>query len=154
VFIEPDTVVVFDRVTTGGGTEQIWQLNAPTSPAIDGANATIDGAAFDLTVRRIVPATADASVFAWASDGDFSGGYRLDETVAGGAQQVLHVLSIDGAVTAATRSDADGRVGVQITLADGRTATVRFGASGVDGRMTITGGVDVALNAGVDQLPE
>jgi hypothetical protein len=154
VFIEPDTVVVFDRVTTASGTEQIWQLNAPTSPAISGANATIDGAAHDLTVRRIVPATADASVFSWSSDGDFSGGFRLDESVAGGAQQFLHVMSIDGAVTAATRSDADGRIGVSITLADGRTATVRFGASGVDGHLTITGGVDVDLDSGVDQLPE
>jgi len=157
VFIEPDTVVVFDRVTTATGTQQIWQLNAPARPAISGATATIDGAAADLIVRRLAPSSASATVFDWTGDGDFHGGFRLDETVAAGAQQYLHVLSLGGAVTSAARSDAGGRIGAQISLADGRTATVRFGASGVDGTLEITGGatsVSETLTTGVDPLPE
>lgn len=137
VFLEPDCVVVFDRVTTGAGTRQIWQLNAPARPALAGETATIAGGAHQLVVRRLAPAAPAVSVFDWSTDGEFSGGYRLEAAVDGGAQQHLNVLSMDGTVTAATRSDADGRTGVVITFADGRSATVRFGSAGVDGTLEL-----------------
>jgi len=154
VFLEPDCVVVFDRVQTSSGTQQIWQLNAPSQPSINGATATVDGAAHDLVVRRLAPASATSTTFSWASDGDFTAGYRLDEAVDGGTQQFLHVLSIDGTVTAATRSDADGQIGAQITFAGGATATVRFGTDGVGGSLVTSGGIDETLSTGVDSLPE
>jgi hypothetical protein len=149
VFVEPDVLVVFDRVTTASGTQQIWQLNAPTSPAISGARATITGDAHALRVDRLTDATS--SVYAWTSDGEFSGGYRLDSTVAGGAQQHLHVLSMDQAVTSVTRSDGSGRIGAQLALADGRTVTVRFSATAVDGTIEING-ASTSLPPGLDPL--
>ena len=159
VFVEPDCVVVFDRVATGAGTTQIWQLSAPTAPQVAGATATIDGAAFDLRVERIAPATATTSVHAWSGDGEFARGHRLDTTVAGGDNQLLHVLSIGTTVTAATRSDADGRIGVAITFADGRSATVRFSPDQVGGTLELraAGGAVQAsetLRPGVTALPE
>jgi hypothetical protein len=159
VYLDPDCVVVFDRVTTDAGVDQIWQLNAPTRPTISGNRATIDGAAYDLQIDRVGGATATPTIYDWTSDpeSDFSGGFRLDETVAGGARVMLHVLSIAGTVTAATASDADGRTGVAITFADGRTATVRFGSGGVGGTLELhgpSGDITAALDAGVDALPE
>jgi len=151
VFIEPDTLVVFDRVTTASGTQQIWQLNAPVAPAISGARAQVASGGHTLAIDRLAPAAATSSVFSWATDSDFSDGYRLDETVAAGAQQYLHVLSVDGAVTSTARADASGRIGATIELADGRSVIVRFGATSVDGVITIDG-TTVNLGTGVDAI--
>jgi type 1 fimbria pilin len=98
-------------------------------------------------------------VFDWTADADMSGGFRVDEAVAGGAQTFLHVLSFGNSVTATTRSDAGGRQGVLIELADGRDVTVRFSTTGVDGTLLITaagGGtvVSAALAATVSAVPE
>ena len=98
-------------------------------------------------------------MFDWTADADMSGGFRIDETVAGGAQTFLHVLSFGNSVTTATRSDAAGRQGVLIELADGRDVTVRFSPTGVDGTLLITaagGGtlVSAALTATVAAVPE
>lgn len=157
VFLEPDAVVIFDRVSSDGA--QTWQLSSPSRPAIAGARATIAGAAHDLVVERVIPSSVSPSVFEWASDGDLTGGFRLDVGQPGGANQFLHVLSIDGAVGTVARSDDGGRIGVVITFADGRQATVRFGGSSVDGTLEIRGSggeiVDSAvLDLGVDPLPE
>ncbi len=154
VFLEPDTVVVFDRVDTAGGTSQIWQLSSPSQPALAGATATMG----NLEVVRLAPAVADVSVFDWTSD-SLPGGYRLDEELAGGANTYLHVLSVDGAVTSAVRDDAEGRIGATIELSDGRSATVRFSADGVDGTLEIRDGgggvvIDESLGEGVEALPE
>jgi hypothetical protein len=154
VFIEPDVLFVFDRVTTASGAQAIWQLSAPVRPTIAGARATIATSGHDLIVDKVVPASPASTVLDWAAtDGEIGGGFRLDATAPGGSQQFLHVLSIDGAVTSSTRNDADGRTGVRVVLADGRTATVRFGAGGVDGTLEITGGgasVSEALVPGID----
>ena len=157
VFLEPDAVVIFDRVSSQG--EQTWQLSAPSRPAVAGTRATIDGEAHDLVVDRVIPSGWSPSIFDWTSDGDFTGGFRLDDSQPGGANQFLHVLSIDGAVSSVARSDDGGRVGVVVTFADGREATVRFGTAGVDGTLEIidSGGsvLDSAtLDPGVDALPE
>jgi hypothetical protein len=157
VFVEPDCLVVFDRVTTADEVGQVWQLNAPTRPEISGNRATIPGTNHDLQVDRIGGDTPVTSVFDWTEDPDQTGGFRLDETLPGGAHTMLHVLSIAGTVTAATASDADGRTGVAITFADGRTATVRFGATGVDGTLEVngpSGDISETLDEGIDSLPE
>jgi hypothetical protein len=153
VYLEPNAVVVFDRVTTAPGTQQIWQLNAPVSPSVSGTRTTITGAYHTLRAERVVPASASTSVHAWPSqDSDLDGGYRVDTTVAGGENTFLHVLWLDGAVGTVARSDANGRIGVSVT-AGGTTATVRFSPSGVDGTLDI-GGDAFALQAGVEAMPE
>jgi hypothetical protein len=155
VFLEPDCVVVFDRVTTTGTTSQVWQLSSPVKPSLNGATATFTGSKHKLTVQRVLPADAVSSVFSWVSDSDFTDGFRLDQTTAAGAKQHLNVLWADNAVTSVTPSDAGGLLGVQIGLAGGRTATVRFSPTTVDGTLEITGGtpVNTTLRVGVDALP-
>ncbi|MCA9680223.1 MAG: hypothetical protein H6708_05135 [Kofleriaceae bacterium] len=153
VFIEPDTVVVFDRVSTATGTQQVWQLNTPGQPSVSGARATISTGGHTLEVERLLPAGATMAVSDWSGDGDVHGGYRLDDTVAGGDQRFLHVLAVDGSVTSSTASDAGSQHGVRLQLADGRTATVRFEDAAVGGTLEITGGsspVSVTLGAGID----
>ena len=126
LYLAPDVTVVFDRVTSGSGTTQTWQLNTPTAPGTG-----------SLTSQRIIPASATTSTHQWSTNSEFSGGYRFDEQVAGGTNTWLHVLSFGSSVTASVRSDSGGRQGVQITLADGRVITVRFSTATVDGTMEI-----------------
>ena len=67
------------------------------------------------------------------------------------------MIGLDGAVTTAVAADAGGQHGVALTLADGRTATVRFAQDAIGGSLTIRGGggdVDATLRAGVTALPE
>lgn len=152
VMIEPDVVVIYDRVRAPG-VEQIWQVTAPNAFAVSGARATAtNGRA--LHVERVLPAGATARDVALS--GDFTGGHRLEErSTDTGAH--LHVLSIDGAVTGVTAAPTADEHGVNVTLADGRTATVRFGIDAPGGHLTITGGgadVDETLTGGLTALPE
>ncbi|HAP78013.1 MAG TPA: hypothetical protein DCR14_18265, partial [Acidimicrobiaceae bacterium] len=158
VWIDPGVVIVFDRVTTDAGTQQVWQLNSPVAPVVNGATATFTNGGHSLAVRRVIPAAATTSTFDWRTAG-FSGGYRLDETVSGGTNTFLHVLSFGTTVTSTTRSDSGGRQGVQVNLSDGRVVTVRFSVSGVDGTLEIRNAagavvVNAPLNPGVRTLPE
>jgi hypothetical protein len=105
--------------------------------------------------QRVLPATASASAGGLLS-GDFSGGFRYEERSTGTTAH-LHVVSIGGAVTATTPADAGAQDGVTITLADGRTATVRFNRDAIGGHLTVSGGagsVDRDLGAGIADLPE
>jgi hypothetical protein len=149
VFLEPDCVVVLDRVTTARAVAQIWQLNAPVRPSVSGARATVKGAKHTLQVDRIAPAKAPTTVVDWTRDPDHTGGFRLETDLGGGAGRALHVLSIDGAVTSTAATDD----GVTISFADGRTATVRFDDAGLGGTLTLDGETH-ALGEGVDPLPE
>ena len=153
VYLQPDVVVVYDRVTSGSGTQQVWQLASPVSPAISGATATFSNAGHALHVTRLAPASATASAFAYTNDasGDYTSGFRLDETVAaGGDQRYLHVLAVDGAVTAST---ATGDSTVTLTLADGRTAVIAFNHDAVGATLTLAG-VATTLGSGVNALAE
>jgi hypothetical protein len=159
VHLEPDAVVVFDRVESAGGTQQVWQLSSPIQPSIAGARATFAGASHTLTVERLLPAGATPAARDWPSLGDFSGGFRFEDAVAGGNVRHLHVLWTDGAVSSVEPSDAGGRLGVIVHFADGREATVRFGADDVDGTLELrdAGGAvtdSASLGAGVDAIPE
>ena len=150
VYLLPDTVIVYDRVATGAGTQQTWQLATPASPAISGATATIN-AAHALHIQRFAPAGATSSVHNMTStSSDFNSGYRLDETIAGGDQRYLHVLSIDSAVTSASSAN-DSTVTIQ--MANGHTATVAFNHDGPGATLTYDGTV-TNLAAGVDSMPE
>lgn len=157
VFIEPNALVVFDRVNTKAGTQQVWQLNMPEAPTIAGNSASMMAAGHKLTAQRLLPDNAVSSVYAQTSDSDFMKGSRLDATVPGGNNQFLHVIWIDGDVGTATLSDSGDKRGVALTFADGGTATVRFGGTAVGGSLQISRNgrnTDTALTAGVDTLPK
>ena len=158
VWVDPGVVVVFDRITSDSGTQQVWQLNSPVQPVINGTTATFTNGANSLKVQRVIPPTATSTIYDWTQAG-FSDGYRLDETVAGGANTFLHVLSFGSVVVSSARSDSAGRQGVQVTLGDGRVVSVRFSTTGVDGTLEIRNAagavvVNAALNPGVRSLPE
>jgi hypothetical protein len=148
VYLEPNVVIVYDRVASASGTSQTWQLATPVAPSISGSTATISNAGHTLTVQRLAPSTASSAVTSMPSvSSDYHGGYRLDETASGGNNRYLHVLSIDGAVTSATASgDA-----VTVQLSNGQTATVTFQHDAIGATMTY-GGSNVTLDASVDML--
>ncbi len=159
VYVAPDVLVVYDRVTTSPGTEQRWQLNTPTMPAISGSVATVTNGSTTMRIERVISPTAASSVADWSGDGDISDGYRLDTVAAGGTHTYLHVISFANTVTSAVRSDQAGRQGVVISTGDGRTTTVRFSPTGVDGTLSIVGPgatppITAALVPGVVALPE
>ncbi|MEZ4403871.1 MAG: hypothetical protein R3B06_27860 [Kofleriaceae bacterium] len=154
VFLEPDVVVVYDRVAAPG-VEQVWQVVAPAAFTVAGASATTSHDGHRLTVERIVPAAATAR--STGLGGDFTGGFRLEERSTGTTHH-LHVLAVDGAVTATTAAGASGQDGVTLTLAGGRTATVRFNQDAAGGSLTASGGagptIDATLAPGIAALPE
>ena len=148
IYLEPDTVVTFDRVSSTGS--QVWSLAFPNMPTIAGNITTETASGHTLTVDRVTEGAATPTVHAYSSDSDFMGGFRLDETVGGGDHQWLHVTYVDGGVTAITATDATS---ADITLAGGKMVHVSFNPSTVGATLTI-GGNMVTLGAGVDSLPE
>lgn len=149
VYLLPDVVIVYDRVQSAAGTTQTWQLATPVAPAIAGATATVTSAGHTLAVTRVAPAAAAMSSYSYASSGQFTGGYRLDERMPGGDQRYLHVLGVDGAARAITPAGADG---VTVSLADGRQATVTFDRDAAGATLTLDGAT-TELGEGVAQLP-
>jgi hypothetical protein len=149
VYLEPDTVVVYDRVATAAGTQQTWQLATPVTPSISGTTATIN-AAHALHVTRYAPAAATSSVYAMSADSDFTSGFRLDETIAGGDQRYLHVLSIDGSVSSATAANDSS---ITVHLSTGHTATIVFSHDAPGATLTYDGTV-TNLAPGVDTMSE
>ena len=153
VYLPPDDVVVFDRVHTAAGTTQTWQLAVPVKPAIDasGAAAVIGNAGHRLTVARVGGGAALSAYDFRASEdsgkGDLSGGFRLDERVAGGDVRYLHALCIDRPGTAV----AVGPTGVTIKLAK-TTATVTFDRDAI-GATLVLAGKTIGLAPGVDNWP-
>jgi hypothetical protein len=148
VFLPPNAIVVYDRVATRAGSQQVWQLATPVSPAIAGSRTTISGSGHTLTVDRVTPGAATAAKHDFSKDSDFSGGFRLDETMAGGDNRFLHVISIDGAVDSVT----PGTDGVSLSVG-GKAVVVQFSRDGVGGSLSING-QSTTLGAGVETLPE
>jgi hypothetical protein len=157
VFLQPDTIVVYDRVSTSPGTSQVFQLVSPKQPAIAGPIATFVGDKHSLIVNSVImPPSNPTGVVTnmtsvtTVSGGamDFQAGFRFDETMAGGDNRALHVLTIDNAAISIS-SMSDG-----VTLMLGTTpVSVQFNHSAVGGSVTI-GGQTTALNAGIETLPE
>jgi hypothetical protein len=150
VYLEPNIVVVFDRVQTAADTTQTWQLVAPVAASISGASATISNAGHTLQISRIGSTGGPMSSFDCRADADLKGGYRVDEVVSGGDRRYLHVLSVDGAVSS---SSANGATGVTLNLSAGGTVTVSFVRDTVGATLT-RNGVTTDLAAGVETLPE
>jgi hypothetical protein len=152
VYLQPDVVIVFDRVQSASGTTQTWQLASPVAASISGAVATITNAGHALKVQRI-SGGAMAVTSMRNVNSDFTGGFRLDETMPGGNNRYLHVLSIDGSVSSTTPAGDASRPGVTVRLSNGRTATVTF-VRDTPGATLVLDGVTSALSAGVDRLAE
>jgi hypothetical protein len=150
VYLQPNVIVVYDRVQTASDTTQTWQLATPVAPSISGATATISNGGHSLAVTRIAPSSASMSVYDYRADSDLKGGFRLDERLPGGDQRYLNVLSVDGAVSSASASGASG---VTINLAGGGTVTVSFERDSV-GATLVKNGATTTLGASVDTLPE
>jgi len=150
VFLEPDTVVIFDRVQTSSGDEQAWQMAMPMDPNISGTRATGAGDGHTLNIERLSPSGATSSVYNFTSDSDFSGGYRLDETIAGGDRRWLHVAYIDSGASAISSIDDHT---AQLTLKNGKVAKVAFTRDSIGATLTLDGNT-INLGAGVDSMPE
>jgi hypothetical protein len=160
IYLEPDAIVVYDRVKTTGGS-QVWQLVSPAAPSSSESHSTLSVAvdmdrgstvAHALQVERVsVPAgTAATSYDFAANDKDFLAGFRLDETAAAGDNRFLHVIWIDGAVTGSVTPITNGAT---LTLASGKTVVATFNHDAVGATLTISG-QSTTLGAGVETLPE
>lgn len=156
VFLRPDVVVIFDRVDTQTDASRIFTLNTPIEPAASGSTITMTGAESSLVVHRI-GGSGNVTVTPWrdvnASE-YVGGGYRVDvtETGAGGRSRMLHVLSVDGAVTAVSAADGAGTRGVRIERSGGDPVTVRFGEDAFGASVEDASGT-VTLGARVEALP-
>jgi len=138
LYLLPNTIVVYDRVNTSSTTTQTWQLASPVKPTTGSGTATFTNAGHTLKVQRLSP-SATASVYSYASDSDYGGGYRYDEKVAGGNNRYLHVLSLDGAVSSAVTTGTSTQPGVTVNLAGGGQATILFNRDSAGGKITLNG---------------
>ena len=152
VYLLPDVMIVFDRVQSASGTTQTWQLASPVAASISGSTATITNAGHTLRIQKLSGGTLGVTSMP-SVDSDFSGGFRLDETMAGGDNRYLHVLSIDGSVSSTAAAGDATHPGVTVHLANGHTATVTF-TRDTAGATLVLDGTTIALSAGVDRLPE
>ena len=150
VFLQPDTVVIYDRATTPAADSQVWSLAFPATPTISSATTTVTASGHTLNIQRLGPAAATATVYDYTMDSDFSNGFRLDETMTGGDNRWLHVATIDGSATQITSSDGNS---VDLMLADGTAVHLAFDPTGV-GATLMLGNQTIALGAGIDTLPE
>jgi hypothetical protein len=152
VYLLPDVVVVFDRVQSAAGTTQTWQLASPVAASISGAVATIASSGHALKVQKIAGGSMSVTPFTSVSS-DYSGGFRLDETMSGGDNRYLHVLSIDSAASSVTPAGDAAHPGVTIAMSNGHTATVTF-VRDTTGATLVLDGTTKSLAAGLDRLPE
>jgi hypothetical protein len=152
VYLLPDAVVVFDRVQSASGTTQTWQLASPTAASVSGTQATIAGSGHTLKIQKISGGSMSVTPFTSVSS-DYSAGSRLDETMAGGDNRYLHVLSIDSAVTSTTTAGDSTHPGVTVQMSNGHTATITF-TRDTAGATLVLDGTTKSLAAGVDSLPE
>jgi serine/threonine protein kinase len=136
VMLEPDVVVIYDRVTAPG-VEQRWQVVGPSAFTVSGGSATSTSGGQTL---RVAAAPAGHR-------------HRQRRRIVGG---LLGGLPLRGALDRHHRApprrvdrrrghrhppaDAGAQDGVTITLADGRTATVRFNRDAIGGHLTVSGG--------------
>jgi hypothetical protein len=158
VFLKPDVVVIFDRLA-GASLQASWQLNTPLAPqVISGGAVQIAGTQGTLKVVPILPANLTPVLVDWAStDDDTSGGTRVDY-VQTGSGQFLIVLAANNALASSIPSDSGTDRGVDLTLADGRHATVRLHAAQPGGSLKLTDAqsqtqYDGALGGTVEDIP-
>jgi len=156
VYLEPSTVIVYDRLVTRTGTNSyvVFQLVTPVAPPM--ANGTSHPFTTDqhtLTLEDVVmPPSATSSIFDFkqSDSSEFNGGFRLDQkTTTGGNNRFLHVLTIDGAATGITSSGSDGVT----MLVGGKAVIVSFNPGDIGVTLNLAGQA-ITLGADVDKLPE
>jgi hypothetical protein len=126
LFLRPSTVVVMDRVVaTQTGTSKIWMLNLPGQPTLSPGRMSYAAQGNSLDVFGLAPAGVT---------GRWVAGSRVEVSdSADGQSNFLHVLGTNGSVSQAVRDDSVGTIGARISLADGRTAVVRFNSGSGSG---------------------
>ncbi|HEX3763171.1 MAG TPA: hypothetical protein VHW23_30970 [Kofleriaceae bacterium] len=152
VYLQPDVVVVFDRVQSAAGTTQTWQLASPVAASVSGTVAAITSSGHTLKVQQLAGGSMSVTSFTSVSS-DYSAGSRLDETMAGGDNRYLHVMSIDSAASSVTPAGDASHPGVTIAMSNGHTATVTFVRDST-GATLVLDGTTKSLAAGVDSLSE
>ncbi len=152
VYLQPDVVVVYDRVQSAAGTTQTWQLASPVAASISGNLASIASSGHTLKVQQIAGGSMSVTPFTSVSS-DYAGGFRLDETMSGGDNRYLHVLSIDGAASSVTPAGDASNPGVTVAMSNGHTATITFVRDNT-GATLVLDGTTKSLAVGIDRLPE
>jgi len=153
IYLEPDTIVVYDRVSTRAGSSQVFQLVSPARPAMAGGTShDFVAAGHTLTLETVTaPGTTTPSIYDFkASDADFSAGFRYDETAPAGDNRFVHVLTIDHAATNIAQMGPDG---VTMTIGGNKIVTVVFNHASIGGTLTIDA-TTTTLGTGLDPLPE
>ena len=159
VYLEPSTVIVYDRLKTTGGNKAavVFQLVSPVAtlsdPPLGTSHAFMAVAGHTLTVEDVItpPGTVPTLFdFKKGDSTEFNGGFRLDETAPGGTNiRFLHVLTIDGSATGITSSGSDGVT----MMVGGKQVTMAFNHDAIGGTLNI-GGQQTTLGAVVEKLPE
>jgi hypothetical protein len=126
LWLQPDVVIVHDRVVSSSATSQTWQLVVPVAPVVSGNSATVTTAGHTLRVTRVQPASGPWLVHDFRDDPDLTGGWRLDQVQPGGDRTYVTVLSIDGATSPAVSTVAFADVGCTFTLG-GKQITLTTG---------------------------
>lgn len=147
VFLQPNIIIVYDRVVTAPGTTQTWQAATPVQPSITGTGASVTNGGHTLAITRVAGGGA-MRAFDLRADADLTGGYRIDESQSGGDRRYLHVLALDGAASDVTGA---GDTGVTVRLATGGTATVTFARDTVGATLEL-GGQTTTLGSDVQTL--
>jgi hypothetical protein len=159
VYLEPDTVIVYDRLKTKVGGQVVFQLVSPVSPpTATGTTHTFTTSTHTLTLEDLTAAAPPGtvpSIFDFNKQGgdptEFLGGFRLDETAVGGPNvRFLHVLTIDGAATGITQDMTPDSVKMMV---GGKPVIMTFNHDSIGGTLNINGQA-TTLGAGVDTLPE
>ncbi|MFT3954837.1 MAG: hypothetical protein QM722_10770 [Piscinibacter sp.] len=135
LFLRPSTVVVFDRVITASGASKIWTLNTPGTATQSGNVLSYVNGANRLDVHRVAPSALSAVI----------SGRRIEVTDSAAGQSLfLNVLGTNGSVSSAVAANGSGTTGTTVTLADGRTATVRFSNTGTGGTLSLSAGAGLS----------
>ena len=161
VYIEPSTVIVYDRLNTTGS-QVVFQLVTPVAPPNNdptGTSHTFTNAGHTLTLADVGPVLGMPALvdFKKTDSTEFNGGFRLEQPAPGGNNvRFLHVLTIDGAASGIMQASTADSVTM---MAGGKTVTMEFNHGDmvdnqvVGGKLTI-GNQTITLGAGVDKLPE
>lgn len=129
VMLDPDAVVVFDRVETNGtNVTRTFQLQSAVAPTQSSSRWTFTQGSARLDAHVVSPASPMAGVTMYSGSNFPMGGARLEvrDGAASNTSAFLVVLSAQGAVATVARADMGADIGANITFADGRSATVRF----------------------------
>lgn len=157
VFIKPSTYIVFDRAQTLTTTSRrMFTINFPVMPIVEGTNTRLQVNGNRFEMERLSPTSATTNVARWRDllpsrfPGSDNPATRMDviDTTAAARSDFLHVIGLGDGFTRADRSDADDQIGASVTLADGRTAIVRFNRNTQGGTIEIRSSTGAVLERG------